>query len=500
MKVKIRRWGINGEGIAYVNKKAIFVEGAIPGEVVDIIIDEDKGTYATGHINRILESAPRRREPICPHWQTCGGCSLMHVDYKGQIRMKEHAIEEALRRYADYSGKIEPMIKNPDPLGYRNACKLPFGLDEEGKTTTGMFKKGSNEFVPLDRCIIHSKKLEHVRAALMPLIQQAGLKPFTKDHPEGLMTLVLKEFDGKVHVVFVTTEMEIPQSLVDQILETIPETASVWQSIKEPDDPGYELFGQKVLHLGGDMKMTLQLDDFALDLLPKSFFQLNTRQAVNLYKTIASWIPPHSDFLVEAYSGIGAISLFVADKADKVLGIEYIEDAVANANENALINGKENVSFICGDAGQEMTKLEKSKIDTLIVDPPRSGLNTQMKEAILKSEPKTLIYVSCNPSTLGKDLAVLQSKYEIERVQPFDFFSQTPHVETACLLKLKAPEDFTPVNLEREKPTRPKTGSPADRNNRRPAGKDNRRPGRKDNYHSAGKKPYPPRNRSPKAR
>lgn len=435
MKTRIRRWGINGEGIAYINKKAVFVENAIPGEVVDLEIDEDKGRYALGHVRKIYEKAPRRREPICPKWQTCGGCSLMHVDYKGQIRMKEHAIEEALRRYAGYTGKIEPMIKNPEPLGYRNACKLPFGM-KDGQVMTGMYKKGTTEFVPLERCIIHSKKLEHVRNALMPLITEAGLKPASASNPDGMLTLVLKEFDGKVHVVFVTTKMDIPQELVDTILEKVPDTASVWQSVKGADEPDYELFGRQVLHLGGDMKMTLQLKDYSLDLLPKSFFQLNTMQALNLYELVASWIPPHSDLLVEAYSGIGAISLFAADKAKKVIGIEYIEDAVVNANENALINGKENVSFVCGDAAEELESIAaKEKVDTLVVDPPRSGLNQAMKDAILKAGPETLIYVSCNPATLGKDLHVLEKRYAIEKVQPFDFFSQTPHVETAVLLK-----------------------------------------------------------------
>lgn len=435
MKARIKRWGINGEGIAYINRKALFVDNAIPGELVDVVIDEDKDRYATGHVSKILEKAPRRREPLCPKWQSCGGCSLMHVDYKGQVRMKEQALAEALRKYAGYTGKIEPMIKNPDVLAYRNACKLPFGL-KDGKTVTGMYKKGSNDFVPIERCIIHSKKLEQVRQDLTRLIQKADLKPASCENPNGLMTLVLKEFDGQVHVVFVTGEMKIPQHLVDQVLETVPNAVSVWQSVKDRKDPEYELFGDKVFHLGGKTKMTLQLENFELDLLPKSFFQLNTKQALSLYKTIASWIPEHSSLLVEAYSGIGAISLFAADKADQVIGIESIEDAVANANTNALINGKENVSFRCADAGKELARIAKKQhVDTLVVDPPRSGLNQEMKEAILKARPQTLIYVSCNPATLGKDLAVLQKEYRIEKVQPFDFFSQTPHVETAVLLR-----------------------------------------------------------------
>lgn len=184
------------------------------------------------------------------------------------------------------------------------------------------------------------------------------------------------------------------------------------------------------------MKMTLQLDDYSLNLLPKSFFQLNTEQALQLYKLVASWVPSDTDLLIEAYSGIGAISLFASDKANETIGIELIEDAVANANENALINGKEDLSFVCGDAATELQEIaSKATFDALIVDPPRSGLNHAMRQTILEAKPETLIYVSCNPATLGKDLAVLDEAYEIKQVQPFDFFSQTPHVETAVLLK-----------------------------------------------------------------
>lgn len=452
MKAAIKRWGINGEGIAYLNKKAIFVENAIPGEVVEFQIDQDQGKYAKGHTTLIYDQSPRRRNPMCPKWQTCGGCSLMHVDYKGQMRMKEHALQEALRKYAGYTGPILDIIKNPSPLGYRNACKLPFGLDEKGHTTTGMYKRGTNEFVPLERCIIHSKKLEQVRRDLNALMTKSNLKPASAENPNGLLTLVLKQFDDKVHVALVTTNLQIPQELVSELL-AIPNVASVWQSIKAPHDPDHELFGKKVFHLGGEMKMTLQLDDYSLNLLPKSFFQLNTAQALQLYKLVASWVPENTDLLIEAYSGIGAISLFASDKAHEAIGIELIEDAVANANENALINGKENLSFVCGDAATKLKDItSKATFDALIVDPPRSGLNQAMRQTILEAKPQTLIYVSCNPATLGKDLAVLDEIYEIKQVQPFDFFSQTPHVETAVLLqKRDQPKAKKALSLDKNK-------------------------------------------------
>ena len=436
MKTTIKKWGINGEGIAYSRKKAVFVENAIPDEVVDLTITENKPTYAIGKVNEIIEPSPRRRKPMCPHWEKCGGCSMMHVDYKGQVRMKMQVLKEALRKYANYTGPIEPLMKNPNPLGYRNACKLPFGK-EDGKIVTGMYEAGTNDFVPISRCIIHSKKLEKVRGEITELLNEYSLPVSSKAHPEGLMYLVLKEYDGLVYVILVTSEMELPEELADKILG-LEDVAGLWQSVKTPDDPEYELFGSGMVHLGGRMAMELNLKDFKLSLLPRSFFQLNTVQSIALYEAVASMIPEHSRLIVEAYSGAGAISLFVGDKADKVIGIENVEDAVASANENALANGKDNVHFVCADAAAEMKEIaSKNHIDTLIADPPRSGLSSQMRDAIIKAAPETFIYVSCNPSTLAKDIADLSRDYEIKKVQPVDMFSQTPHIETVVLLSRK---------------------------------------------------------------
>lgn len=233
--------------------------------------------------------------------------------------------------------------------------------------------------------------------------------------------------------------MEIPESLINALLESSLPVASVWQSIKSPKDPAYELFGDKVLHLGGAMNIQVPLEPLSLSLLPRSFFQLNTAQAQNLYKTVTDWIEGNPELVVEAYSGIGAMSLMAASKAKEVTGIEVVEDAVVNARDNALANGIENASFVCGDAGQELEEIaQKKTIDVLIADPPRSGLDQKMIDSILKAAPNEMIYVSCNPATLAKNLKELEGMYQVERVQPFDMFSQSPQIETAVLLKKRA--------------------------------------------------------------
>lgn len=428
---RIKKWGINGEGITYLNGKVVFVEGAIPDELVEYEIDSHKGSYYSARIKRILEPSPRRRIPMCALQDQCGGCSIMHLDYRGQIRMKEAILKEALKKYAGYNGKILPMIKNPTPMGYRNSIKMPFGKKEE--LSTGMYERGSNHFIPVEECRIHAPKLEKVRKEITRLAIEHDLDLAGRKE-DGLLTLVLKEYNDQVYVVLVTSDYHIPEAFQEAVLN-LEDVASLWQSIKKKSDPEYELYGKRLLHLGGDMQMNLDLEDIQLTLLPRSFFQLNTKQAIALYKLVADWVG-NAKVVVEAYCGVGAISLFLADQVEEVIGIELIEDAVENARQNALENGKDNAVFICGDAGKEMDKIIRSKhVDVIVIDPPRKGIDEPMKKALKKSGAEKIIYISCNPSTLGKDIADLSRKYHIVKVQPFDMFSQTPHVETVVLLE-----------------------------------------------------------------
>lgn len=429
-KATIKKWGINGEGIAYVNRKCIFIPGTLPQEQVEFHIVEEKEKYGMGKVDKILVESKDRRHEICKDWDTCGGCSLMCVQYKAQCRMKEEIVKESLAKYANYRNKIKHIIKNPNPLAYRNSCKLPFGYDKDHKLCTGMYKRDSNEFVKMDRCFTHAKQIENVRIEIEKIVQDEKL--YDKKLKRGYRTLVLKEFDGKIQVIFVTGNNAVPKRIVDACSE-IENVVSIWQSVKT--DTNVEIFGDVMIHLYGTKCIEMTLKDYSLSLLPKSFFQLNTKQAIQMYEYVRE-ITPQSKCIVEAYSGIGAISLFVHDKAKQVIGIEYIKDAVENAKENAIKNKIDNVSFVQGDAAEIFNKMN-TKADTLIVDPPRTGLKEKMIRSILHSNVKTMIYISCNPSTLAKDLKDLSKKYYINSVQPFDLFSQTSHVETVVLMSRK---------------------------------------------------------------
>lgn len=429
MKTTIKKWGINGEGIAFHEGKPVFIENTIPEEVVEFDITSDEGTYMKGELTRLVTQSSKRRYPLCPIWKECGGCALMHVKYPAQCKMKEANLKETLIKYADYKGKVLPILKNPEPLAYRNSCKLPFG-EEFGELYTGMYERESNHFQKMERCYVHSKVLESTRQEILKIMNKHHLKMYDDKKKTGFRTLVMKEFDGKIQIIFVTGKEVLSEEFIADLtnLETV---VSIWQSVKT--DAKRDVFGD-MRFIWGEEKMSLQLEDIQLSLLPRSFFQLNTKQAIHLYNVVKEWMPK-SKTTVEAYSGIGAISLFIKDKAEKIIGIESIQDAVDNANENATLNHAENVSFLCDDAGKALSNLVvKEDVDTLIVDPPRSGLDETMKDTILKSKIKTMIYVSCNPATLSKDLGVLKKEYRIVKIQPVDMFSQTPHVESVTLL------------------------------------------------------------------
>lgn len=427
MKSVIKKWGINGEGIVFRNKKPVFIEGAIPAEKISYHIIQEHKTYAIGELERIEQESSLRRYPVCQYADICSGCSLMHVKYKGQCKMKEQILKESLKKYAKYDGPILSIRKNINNLGYRNSCKLPLRV-VKGKLVSGMYKKNSNDFVAIDRCLIHSKCIENARKQILEVINSYG----SALDKTLFKSLVIKEFNEKIQVILVSEPMDVSQSLIDQICN-IEGIVSLWQSIKT--DHSVDIFGDEMKHLALEKNIHLLLDELQLSLLPRSFFQLNTAQAVEMYKYVSSLVDS-CDLLVEAYCGIGAMSLFCAKKAKQVIGIEYIEDAVKNAEENAKINQISNVSFICGDAGKELRNISKDhKIDTLIVDPPRTGLDRVMIETILASNIKNIIYVSCNPSTLAKNIDSLNKQYQLVQVQPFDLFSQTQHIETVCLFK-----------------------------------------------------------------
>lgn len=450
MKVEIKKTGINGEGIGYIDRLPVFVPGALVGEFVDIRIVEKKKTYAIAELNKVITKSKDRVTPKCRMQHVCGGCPLMIAKYPKQLFYKKEILKQSLIKYAQVNPrKIMDVMPSEDIFGYRNQFKMPCAMDE-GRLTSGLFMPNSNYFIDIHRCFIHDDALDKMRVNIMNVLNSEGYEGYNHHHRSGIRNLIVRGFNGKYQCTIVTGEDEIEPRTIERLMK-IKGMYSLWQSIhtikKTP-----EVFGPRMIFLAGEKLLPLDLDGLKLEISPRSFFQLNTKQAVQLYRTIASVIPDDQNLIVEAYSGIGAISLYLKDKAKEIIGIESIKDAVVNANKNAKLNGCEHVSFVCDDAANKLVYLSKKRdIDVLVVDPPRSGLDDAMIECILRSKIKKIVYVSCNPATLGKNLAVLQRRYEVERVIPFDMFPHTPHVESVVVLNQTRATNYAKPNRNRNR-------------------------------------------------
>ncbi len=447
MKVTIKKTGINGEGIGYIDRMPVFVPQALIGEEVEIRIVDKQKRYATAELLRVVKSSKNRIRPKCFIQNTCGACPLMIARYPAQLEYKQDLLKQSLIKYAQIDPRKVARVKaSEDVFGYRNQFKLPCAM-EEGRLVSGLFMPNSNYFIDVKKCWIHEDGLERVRMDIMHVLNTHGCVSYNPHDKKGIRNLVVRGFDNRYQCTIVTGNDELDERLISDLMR-IKGLTSLWQSIhtikKTP-----EVFGNKMMHLAGETSLAMELDGLKLRISPRSFFQLNSKQAVQLYRTIASMVKEDNELIVEAYSGIGAISLYLKDKAKEIIGIESIKDAVVNANQNAALNGCEHVSFLCDDAANKLTYLSKKRsIDVLVVDPPRSGLDDAMLDCILRSKIKNIIYVSCNPATLGKNLAVLSSRYNVDKIQPIDIFPHTPHVETVVQLLRKTPSTHINVKID----------------------------------------------------
>lgn len=436
METKIEKIGINGEGIGFINKKPIFIHGVLPGEYANISITQKHDTYSIGELNRVIQSSKDRVLPECKIHKKCGACTMMHANYKTQLNFKYDILRETLWKYARIKESlIQPVVANEQPLFYRNSLKLPFAMKND-KLTIGMYEQNSNRFVEVKQCIVHEQRLDEIKIEIVKILNQYHYKAYTNNDKKGLRYLVLRMIDDKCQCTFVHGGMSFDDTCIDKIMN-IPEVISVCESINASKKQ-IQIFGDQLNVLEGKKQINFRFDDLKVTLSARSFFQLNTKQAENLYHIVDTLIPDHQNLLVEAYCGVGIMSLFMAKKADKVIGIESIKDAIKNARRNAERNNIKNAEFIVGDAGKQLVKLSKvQQIDTLIVDPPRSGLDETMLDCIMKSNIKQIVYVSCNPATLAKNLNVLSKIYNVETVIPVDMFSQTAHIESVVSLSKK---------------------------------------------------------------
>ncbi len=441
----IKRLGINGEGVGYFKRQVVFVPGALPGEEVVVEATNINPKFAEAKIKKIRVKSPHRVQPPCPFYEQCGGCQLQHLKYDQQLKEKRDIIIQALERHTklDISKlEIRETIGMENPWGYRNKSSFQVG-QKEGKILAGLYGMNSHQLIDIDHCAVqHSQTTEAVNA-VKSVLDELKIPIYNEKTRKGVVRTIVTRVgvqSGELQVVLITATKELPKQelLIKQIQAKLPNVKSIVQNINGGKTS--LIFGQETVKLAGEEFIQESLGDLQFELSARTFFQLNPLQTVKLYNEVkAAAGLTGKEKVVDAYCGVGTIGLWLADQAAEVRGMDVIPESIEDAKKNARRHGFTNTKYVPGKAEEVLPKWVKKgwEPDVIVVDPPRTGLDGQLIQTILQVKPKKLIYVSCNPSTLAKDIQALSSKYDVKYMQPVDMFPHTAHVECVTQLNLK---------------------------------------------------------------
>ena len=437
----IKRLGINGEGIGFYNKLAVFVDDAIPGEGHNVKITKVEPKMAYAKSLEIKHKSEDRIEPLCKHYYECGGCQVMHIRYQKMLEFKRESIIEAFNRYTKINPKtfeIKPTIPSKLELGYRNRSILPVNRGIDGKLHVCMIKANTNYLTPIDDCPIQDKLINNINNQIIDLANKINITPYIHKYNRGILRYISIRVNRKNEalVTLICGEKSPKIKELAEQISKIDGVVGVYENFNM-DKKAINPFGDETNHLFGEEYIIENLGDIRYKIYPTTFFQLNTLQAEALIENVKKLAKlSKKETVLDAYCGVGAIGLYLAKNSKEVIGIESNPESVLAAKDNAKMNYISNASFYTGDASKIITDMiNKGKsFDVAIVDPPRTGLDDKLLYTLHESNIKRIIYVSCNPSTLAKNIAKLSEKYKINQIIPLDLFPYTSHVETICLL------------------------------------------------------------------
>lgn len=436
--------GFEGEGIAKIDDFTIFIANAIKGEKVKIVIVKVLNSYAFGKILEIIERSKNRKEEDCKTYKRCGGCVLRHVDYKETIKMKQNSVQSLLNKTLKNKIQVEEIIGMENPYYYRNKAQYPIGKDKNGNPVIGVFANRTHEIIPIQTCFIQNKETEKIAKYIFDFIVKNNISIYDENTKKGLVRHIVTKIGintNEIMCIIVINGKEIPKEkqLVEGIVKKFPNIKTIVKNINKRNTN--VILGKENISIYGDGFIKDKLGDFIFKISPLSFYQVNPIQAEKLYQiAVKSASITKEDIVFDLYSGIGTISLYMAKYAKKVYGIEIVKEAVEASKENAKENNIQNTEFIAGDVEVILDKLiNKQKVipDIVMVDPPRKGLDRKIIENILKIKPKKIIYISCNPATLVRDLTSIEEFYNIRNIKLVDMFPFTSHVECVVAMFLK---------------------------------------------------------------
>ena len=428
-----------GQGVAKIDGCAVFIPNAIAGETYRVRIEKAQKTWATGKIVEILEKSPHRVQRECPISASCGGCDFWHMDYEEETRLKAERVRSCLNRLGGENLESMPILAAPTCYGYRNKAQYPVA-SHKNKAYAGFFRAGTHQVVENQRCLILPEETDAVKAAVMDYVNQFRITVYNEETNNGLLRHIYVRrgaVSKQVLVCLVINGRKLPH--IPELLErlkNIPGFTTLVLSINTK--VGNAVLGDEFITLYGPGYIEDTLCGLTFRLSPRSFYQVNHHQAQRLYEAaIAQAGITKEDTVLDLYCGVGTITLCIAKAAGKVIGVEVIPQAVEDARDNAQRNGIDNAEFFCGDAGQAALKLEEAgiKADVVVVDPPRKGLNADTIEALHRFSPRRIVYVSCDPATLARDVALLKQRgYVLKNAIACDLFPKCSHVESIVTL------------------------------------------------------------------
>ncbi|ADO77712.1 23S rRNA (uracil(1939)-C(5))-methyltransferase RlmD [Halanaerobium praevalens] len=442
--LEIKDLAHGGDGVAKTKSgMAIFIARTLPGDLVKAKLTKIKKDYAFAELIEIIEAGPGRIKAPCPVYNKCGGCQLQHIDYQKELEFKQNNIKQLFKRIAGIENfELKDVLAADDDFRYRNKAQFPLKLNEEEQITAGFYQRKSHDIVPNHNCLIQHPLINRILKLTLEELNKFQLSVYNEDTLQGLLRhLVIRvgTCTNQALLVLVTNGDDfIDKNLIARtLMRKIPELKGVVQNINNENTN--VIFGKRDILLAGQAKITEYIGAKAYFISARSFFQVNTLQAKKLYDTAAKYLDSKQEAeVIDAFSGTGSIGIYLSDKAKKIYGIESLKAAVEDAQKNAELNQINNIEFKLGMVAAKLpVLLKENKIETIIFDPPRKGLNQKTIELLLENELKKIIYISCNPATQARDLKKLKKKYQLVEIQPVDLFPQTYHIESVALLKLK---------------------------------------------------------------
>lgn len=456
--LKIEDMGIDGEGIGKIDGMTFFVKDAVIGDEIEARITKLKKNYGYARVEQILKSSEFRTEPKCELHRRCGGCQIQAMDYAKQLEFKENKVKNNLIRlggfHADFVDSVtEPIVGMENPYRYRNKAQFPIGKDKDGNIIAGFYASRTHSIIPVKDCMLGVAENREILEAILSYMRECHIEPYDEKTGRGLVrhALIRYGFTTKeIMVCLVVNGRKLPaQNVLVEKLQAIPGMTSISMNINQKDtnvilgDQTETIWGQPYItdyiHLRDCTNFEQTGKAISYHISPQSFYQVNPEQTEKLYSLALEYAGlTGKESVWDLYCGIGTISLFLAQKAKKVYGVEIVPPAIEDARRNAALNGMENVEFFVGKAEEVLPReYEKNQVyaDVIVVDPPRKGCDSVCLDTIVRMQPKRVVYVSCDSATLARDVKYLDERgYAVERVRCCDMFGMSGHVETVVLM------------------------------------------------------------------